>query len=87
MVLIEYVPYGDLLRYLRKSRGLYDTYFQDPDIKPTTNLTSKQLMKFVWQMECHICHRYQQARTPYLVSGMLYWSNFFSIFVRFFWTP
>ncbi|XP_022777497.1 tyrosine-protein kinase receptor Tie-1-like [Stylophora pistillata] len=48
MVLIEYVPYGDLLGYLRKSRGLNDTYFQDPDIKPKTNLTSKQLMKYAW---------------------------------------
>ena len=33
-VLIEYVPFGDLLGYLRKSRGLNDTYFKDPDIKP-----------------------------------------------------
>ena len=50
MVLIEYVPYGDLLRYLRKSRGLNDTYFKDPDIKPQTNLTSEQPMKFAWQV-------------------------------------
>ncbi|XP_022810339.1 proto-oncogene tyrosine-protein kinase receptor Ret-like [Stylophora pistillata] len=50
MVLIEYVPYGDLLGYMRKSRGLNDTYFQDPDIKPKTNLTSEQLMKFAWQV-------------------------------------
>ena len=50
MVLIEYVPYGDLLEYLRKSRGLNDTYFEDPDIKPQSNLTSKQLMKFAWQV-------------------------------------
>ena len=50
MVLIEYVPYGDLLGYLRKSRGLNDTYFEDPDIKPQTNLTSEQLMKFAWQV-------------------------------------
>ena len=50
MVLIEYIPYGDLLGYLRKSRGLNDTYFEDPDIKPKTNLTSEQLMKFAWQV-------------------------------------
>ena len=50
MVLIEYVPYGDLLGYLRKSRGLNDTYFEDPDIKPQSDLTSKQLMKFAWQV-------------------------------------
>ena len=50
LVLIEYVPYGDLLGYLRKSRGLKDTYYKDPDIKPQTNLTSQQLMKFAWQI-------------------------------------
>ncbi|XP_015765383.1 PREDICTED: platelet-derived growth factor receptor alpha-like isoform X2 [Acropora digitifera] len=50
LVLIEYVPYGDLLGYLRKSRGLNDTYFKDPDIKPKTSLTSQQLMKFAWQI-------------------------------------
>ena len=49
-MLIEYVPFGDLLGYLRKSRGLNDTYYKDPDIKPQTNLTSQQLMKFAWQI-------------------------------------
>ena len=50
LVLIEYVPYGDLLGYLRKSRGLNDTYYKDPDIKPKTILMSQQLMKFAWQI-------------------------------------
>ena len=50
LVLIEYIPYGDLLGYLRKSRGLNDTYFKDPDIKPQTSLTSQKLMKFSWQV-------------------------------------
>ncbi|CAH3163782.1 unnamed protein product [Pocillopora meandrina] len=50
LVLIEYVPFGDLLGYLRKSRGLKDTYYKDPDIKPQTNLTSQQLMRFSWQI-------------------------------------
>ena len=50
LVLIEYVPYGDLLGYLRKSRGLTDTYYKDPDIKPQTSLTSQQLIKFAWQV-------------------------------------
>ena len=49
-MLIEYVPFGDLLGYLRKSRGLNDTYYKDPDIKPKTSLTSQQLMKFAWQI-------------------------------------
>ena len=46
--LIEYVPFGDLLGYLRKSRGLNDTYYKDPEIKPQTN--SQQLIKFAWQI-------------------------------------
>ena len=50
LVLVEYVPYDDLLGYLRKSRGLNDTYYDDPDIKPKTSLTSQQLMKFAWQI-------------------------------------
>ena len=50
LVLIDYVPFGDLLGYLRKSRGLNDTYYKDPNIKPQTNLTSQQLMKFAWQI-------------------------------------
>ena len=41
---------GDLLGYLRKIRGLNDTYYKDPNIKPQTNLTSQQLMKFAWQI-------------------------------------
>ena len=55
LVLIEYVPYGDLLGYLRKSRGLNDTYFKDPDMKPQTNLTAEQLMKFAWQVADGMC--------------------------------
>ena len=50
MVIIEYVPYGDLLGYLRKSRGQHDTYYKDPDVKPRTNLTSKQLITLAWQI-------------------------------------
>ena len=50
LVLIEYVPYGDLLGYLRKSGELNNTYFKDPDMKPQTSLTAEQLMKFAWQV-------------------------------------
>ena len=56
LVLIEYVPYGDLLGFLRKSRGLNDTYFKDPDMKPQTNLTGEQLMKFAWQVADGMCY-------------------------------
>ncbi|XP_068685574.1 tyrosine kinase receptor Cad96Ca-like [Montipora foliosa] len=50
LVLIEYIPYGDLLGFLRKSRGLNDTYYKDPDVKPRTNLTSQKMMQFAWQI-------------------------------------
>ena len=45
LVLIDYVPFEDLLSYLRKSRGVNDTFFKDPDIKPQTNLTSQPVFK------------------------------------------
>ena len=34
------------------STSLFDdhAYYKDPDIKPQTNLTSQQLMKFAWQI-------------------------------------
>ena len=50
LVLIEYIPFGDLLGFLRKSRGLKDNYYKNPDIKPKTTLTSQQLMQFAWQI-------------------------------------
>ena len=50
MVLIEYIPYGDLLGFLRRSRGLDDKYYNDPDIIPKTNLTSNQLLKFAFEI-------------------------------------
>ncbi|CAH3023858.1 unnamed protein product, partial [Porites evermanni] len=56
LVLIEYVPHGDLLGYLRKSRGLNDTYFKDPDSKPQTTLSADQLMKFAWQVADGMCY-------------------------------
>ena len=46
MVMFEYNPYGDLLGFLKRSRGLDDQYFNDPDIKPTSSLTPEQLLKF-----------------------------------------
>ena len=56
LVLIEYVPFGDLLGYLRKSRGLNDTYFKNPDIHPKTSLSAEQLMKFAWQIADGMCY-------------------------------
>jgi len=66
LVLIEYVPFGDLLGYLRKSRGLNDTYFNDPDVKPQTSLTADQLMKFAWQVADGMCYLSSKKVCPIL---------------------
>ena len=50
MVMFEYIPYGDLLGFLRRSRGLNDNYYKDPDIKPSSSLTSEQLLKFAGEI-------------------------------------
>lgn len=50
LVIIEHIPYGDLLGYLRKSRNVDDDNYNDPNVKPRTSLTSQQLMKFSWQV-------------------------------------
>ena len=50
LVVVEYAEYGDVLGYLRKSRGVRDNYYSDPSVKPRTNLTSKQLLKFAWEI-------------------------------------
>ncbi|XP_022806967.1 fibroblast growth factor receptor 3-like [Stylophora pistillata] len=50
LVVVEYAQYGDLLEYLRKSRGVRDNYYSNPSFKPRTDLTSKQLLRFAWQI-------------------------------------
>ena len=50
LVVVEYAQYGDLLGYLRKSRGVHDNYYSDPSVKPRSTLTSKQLLKFAWEV-------------------------------------
>ena len=76
-VIIEYVPFGDLLGYLRKSRGLNDTYYKDPDIKPQTNLTSEQLMKFAWQVADGMCYlsskKVQRTEISFLECSGFWW--------------
>lgn len=68
-VIIEYVPYGDLLGYLRRSRGATDCYYDDPEIEPTTNLTSQQMLKYAWQISDAM--RYIASKK---VLGALHWS-------------
>ena len=31
-------------------------YFRNPDVKPKTNLTAEQLMKFAWQVADGMCY-------------------------------
>lgn len=49
MAIVEYIPYGDLLGYLRRSRGLSDNYYKNPEYKPRTSLTAQQLLRFAKQ--------------------------------------
>ena len=48
MVITEYVPYGDLLGYLRKSQGLNDIYYRNT--KKLTPLKADKLLRFAWQI-------------------------------------
>ena len=46
---MEYLPFGDLLGYLRKSRGHYDNY-DTGEKKPASKLTAKDLLSFAWMI-------------------------------------
>ena len=46
---MEYLPFGDLLGYLRKSRGHSDNY-NKRDKKPESKLTAKDLLSFAWMI-------------------------------------
>ena len=45
----EYLPYGDLLGYLRKSRGHEDKY-NTGEKRPNSRLTEKDLVSFAWMI-------------------------------------
>ncbi|CAH3147322.1 unnamed protein product [Porites evermanni] len=47
LIVLEYLPYGDLLGYLRKSRGHSDSY-NTGEKKPASKLTAKDLLSFAW---------------------------------------
>lgn len=49
MIVLEYLPYGDLLGYLRKSRGIEDTY-NTGEKRPSSTLTEKDLLSFAWMI-------------------------------------
>ncbi|XP_044164832.1 angiopoietin-1 receptor-like isoform X2 [Acropora millepora] len=49
LLILEYMPYGDLLGYLRISRGHNDTY-NSGEKKPTSKLTDMELLSFAWMI-------------------------------------
>ena len=49
LIVLEYLPYGDLLGYLRKSRGYSDSY-NTGEKKPSSKLTAKDLLSFAWMI-------------------------------------
>ena len=49
LIVLEYLPYGDLLGYLRKSRGHEDTY-NTGEKGPNSRLTEKDLLSFAWMI-------------------------------------
>ncbi|XP_031575449.1 ephrin type-A receptor 7-like isoform X2 [Actinia tenebrosa] len=48
-IILEYLPYGDLLGYLRRSRGHEDSYCSG-DLRPESRLKSKDLLRFGWMI-------------------------------------
>ena len=48
-IVLEYLPHGDLLGYLRKSRGHEDTY-NTGEKRPSSKLTEKDLLSFAWMI-------------------------------------
>ena len=49
MLILEYAPYGDLLGYLRKSRGLEDKYYSSAE-NCQQEVTSYDLLSFAQQI-------------------------------------
>lgn len=52
---MEYVPYGDLLGYLRISRGLHDEHYNSENT-PIKDLSSAELMSFAEQIASGMAH-------------------------------
>ena len=49
MLILEFVPHGDLLGYLRKSRGMEDKYYSCPE-HCEEEVTSYDLLSFAQQI-------------------------------------
>lgn len=56
-VITEFTPYGDLLGFLRKKRGLEDDYCNIERLAlPKRSVTSHQLMQFAWEIADGMAH-------------------------------
>ncbi len=54
-IILEYVPYGDLLGYMRTSRGLNDEYYQSEKSR-ANDLGCAELMSFAQQIADAMAH-------------------------------
>ena len=56
LVIIEYVSGGDLLGFLRKTRGLVDNTYVLPDHIPQSNLSQCQLLRMACDVAMGMAH-------------------------------
>ena len=49
LIILEYLPYGDLLGFLRRSRGKEDK-FTTGELRPNSSLKSNDLLKIAWMI-------------------------------------
>ena len=70
MVITEYVPYGDLLGYLRKSQGLNDIYYRNT--KKLTPLKADKLLRFAWQIANGMEYLSSKKVSYYLITRTVY---------------
>ena len=71
MLILEYVPYGDLLGYIRKSRGMEDKYYTCPE-SCQQEVTSYDLLSFAQQIA---------SGMSFLASKKVNASQFLSLFM------
>jgi hypothetical protein len=55
-VIIEYVSRGDLLGFLRKTRGLVDTTYAVPNHIPQSHLSQCQLLRMACNVAMGMAH-------------------------------